>query len=57
LNFHTVLQRTLIIVGYNKLQKHKISEAHKSGNDEATTRPDFGTKLRDIPKAIFLLVD
>lgn len=43
--------------GYKELQKTKISEAYDSGkNDEATTRPDFGTKFKDIPKAVWLLV-
>ena len=43
--------------GFKELQKQKVSEAHNSGNDdEVTTRPDFGTKLKDIPKAIWLLV-
>ncbi|XP_048732891.2 solute carrier organic anion transporter family member 4A1-like [Ostrea edulis] len=42
--------------GYNELQKQKVSEAYTSGNDETTTRPDFGTKLKDIPKAIWLLL-
>ncbi|XP_022334492.1 solute carrier organic anion transporter family member 4A1-like isoform X2 [Crassostrea virginica] len=43
--------------GFKELQKQKVSEAHNSGNDdEVTTRPDFGTKLKDIPKAIWLLL-
>ncbi|XP_052697071.1 solute carrier organic anion transporter family member 4A1-like isoform X2 [Crassostrea angulata] len=43
--------------GYKELQKTKISEAYDSGkNDEATTRPDFGTKFKDIPKAVWLLL-
>lgn len=43
--------------GYKELQKTKISEAYDSRkNDEATTRPDFGTKFKDIPKAVWLLV-
>lgn len=43
--------------GYKELQKTKISEAYDSGkDDEATTRPDFGTKFKDIPKAVWLLV-
>lgn len=46
-----------MLKGYKELQKKKISEAYDSGNnDEATTRPDFGTKLKDIPRAIWLLV-
>ncbi|XP_062617844.1 solute carrier organic anion transporter family member 4A1-like [Saccostrea cucullata] len=42
--------------GYDELQKQKVSEAYNSGGSEATTRADFGTKLKDIPKAIWLLL-
>ena len=46
----------LISIGYNDLRATRQSEAHNDGASAKADQPDFGKKLKDFPKACFLLV-
>ncbi|XP_069117597.1 solute carrier organic anion transporter family member 4A1-like [Argopecten irradians] len=42
--------------GHTELQKLRKVETHNAGDDELTTRPNFGKSWRDFPRSFFLLV-
>ncbi|XP_033735056.1 solute carrier organic anion transporter family member 4A1-like isoform X2 [Pecten maximus] len=42
--------------GYTQLQKLRKLEAHNVGDDEVTTRPNFGKSWRDFPRSFVLLI-
>lgn len=46
----------LVFVGTEKVKAGKVSEMHKSLEDSAAARVDFGSSLSDLPASFKLLI-